>query len=199
MAWVSAKDLSVHSTMLSAHFFLSLPLHRLSSMVPWSITLVRSASLVAYSRLTISLFISLQMPGYFRAVLWLFAHARWWFVRCSRCQGSCVRISTMAIGLSDIVLLWVSKSDMHKEILSWHEHYFLFNTDVLVFQNGFSLDGFSRCLSTPGEHFCSGTLIRHYANEVFEEGPLFQTSALCIVMSVCRVPLFVIILGFFII
>ena len=46
MAWVSAKDLPVHSAMLSLQLFFGLPLLRLPSTVPCSITLDRPSDLV---------------------------------------------------------------------------------------------------------------------------------------------------------
>ena len=46
LAWVSAKDLPVHSAMLSIQLFFGLPLLRLPSTVPCNITLVRPSNLV---------------------------------------------------------------------------------------------------------------------------------------------------------
>ena len=46
MARVSAKDLPVHSAMLSVHLFFGLPILRVPSTVPCSITLVRPSDIV---------------------------------------------------------------------------------------------------------------------------------------------------------
>ena len=71
MVCVSANDLPAHSANLSIHFFLGLPLLRLPSTVPCSITLVRPSDLVTcpyhFS------FAVLQLPGDLRAVLYIYA------------------------------------------------------------------------------------------------------------------------------
>ena len=68
MTWVSAKDLPVHSAMLSIQLLFGMPLLRLPSTVPCNVTLVRPSILSRAH--TISIFAALQLPGDLRTVLY---------------------------------------------------------------------------------------------------------------------------------
>ena len=59
-----------------------------------------------------------------------------------------------------------------------HYFYFVFYSDVLVFQTKCFLSGkCCHCWSSSGEHFSSGTLITDYGAEVYKVYYIFKTSA----------------------
>ena len=88
MAWISSKDVLVHSAMLSIQLFFGLPLLRLPSTVPCSTTLVRPSDLVtcpyhfSFRRFTVS------QDTYSRTRILLLHFKTWAILFSSHCPSS---------------------------------------------------------------------------------------------------------------